>query len=242
MLLGFSTGAMFRQIPSVSKEIIDICREIGCNTIELSAKTDEEVALLKGLIESRESLAGFEYVSLHTCPGYGVMYQKDAKSVEILEKLQKAYDRFGCKCLVVHPSEVEDWSVFEKFSFKLAVENMSLDNPSVFFLPEHLESIFEKNKDYKMTFDVKHAFESGGKKLAEDLYETFKDKIVEIHLSGYNPRATKHEHRPLIETRQTEILDFVKDKQHLPIIIESDCESAGQMKTEFEYIKESLKD
>ncbi|MDD5489146.1 MAG: hypothetical protein PHP25_00485 [Candidatus Moranbacteria bacterium] len=241
MLLGFSTGAIFRKTPSISREIIDICREIGCNVIELSAKTDEEINLLGDLIESGEKLDDFEYVSLHT-PGNGFMFRKDAKHRDALRKFQRAYDHFGCKHLVVHPSEIEDWKVFDEFSFDLAVENMSEDNPSPFYLPEQLQGIFEKNKDFKMTFDVKHAFESNGerKNLPEELCEAFKEKIVEIHLSGYNPQVTKHEHRPLVETLQDEIIDFVKDKQHLPIIIESDCESAGQMKAEYEYVKNIL--
>ncbi len=93
-----------------------------------------------------------------------------------------------------------------------------------------------------MTFDVKHAFESdsGKNNLAQKLYDNFKDRITEIHLSGYNPQATKHEHRPLVETKQNEIIEFVKDKQHIPMIIESDCQDALQMKAEYEYIKNLL--
>lgn len=238
MLLGFSTGAIFRKIPSISQEIIDICKKIGCNAIELSAKTDEEIDLLGDLIESGDKLDDFKYISLHT-PGNGFMFKKDAKHRDALSKFQRAYDHFGCKYLVVHPSEIEDWKVFDEFSFDLAVENMSEDNPSPFYLPEHLENIFEKNKNYKMTFDVKHAFESNGerKNLPEELYAAFKDKIAEIHLSGYNPNATKHEHKPLVITNQSEIVNFVKNKQHLPIIIESDCTDVEQMKREYEYIK-----
>ncbi len=242
MLLGFSTGAIFRQVPSISREIIDICRKIGCNAIELTAKTDEEISLFDRLIKSGESLADFEQISLHA-PGYGISFKKDERHRKILEILQRVYDHFGCKHLVVHPPEVEDWSVFDEFSMSLAVENMSADHPMKFFLPEQLAEIFAKNKNYGMTFDVKHAFESSGerKNLPEELYEAFKDRIAEIHLSGYNPKAKKHEHPPLVKTKQTEIVDFVKDKWHLPIIIESDCESVEQMKEEYEYINNLLK-
>ena len=141
----------------------------------------------------------------------------------------------------MHPSHINNWTVFDGFSFRLAVENQSKD--SAYYLPEQLDNIFEKNKNFKMTFDVKHAFESSGerKNLPEELYAAFKDKIVEIHLSGYDPQATKHEHKPLVTTNQPEIVNFVKDKQHLPIIIESDCESVEQMKVEYEYIKNILK-
>lgn len=242
MLLGFSTGAMFRQVSSVSKEIIDICRKIGCNAIELNAKTDEEINLFDGLIKSGESLADFEYVSLHA-PGYGINFRKDEKHRKVLNKLQEVYDHFGCKCLVAHPPEIEDWSVFDEFSFDLTVENMSEDNPMKFYLPEQLSKIFAKNSEYKMTFDVKHAFESNSERinLPRELYEEFKERIVEIHLSGYDSQATKHEHKPLVATNQPKIVNFVKDKQHLPIIIESDCENVEQMKAEYEYIKNILK-
>lgn len=143
---------------------------------------------------------------------------------------------------MAHPPEVEDWSIFDEFSFNLAVENMSEDSPRQFYLPEQLSEIFAKNREYKMTFDVKHAFESNSerKNLPEELYAAFKDKIVEIHLSGFNPNAIKHAHPPLVETKQDEIIDFVKNKQRLPIIIESDCESVEQMQAEYKYIKNIL--
>lgn len=237
MILGFSTGAMFRQVPSVSKEIIDICREIGCNAIELNANRIEEVDLFEELMKSGENLSAFEHISLHS-PGIGVRYGDDATTLELLGKLEKAYEHFHCRNLVAHPHLVDDWSVFKKISFNLACENMSSEVP--FCFPEQLRDIFDKNQEFKMTFDVKHAFESGGQKLAKDLYETFKNRIVEIHLSGYNPNATKHEHKPLVITNQSEIVNFVKDKQHLPIIIESDCESPEQMKEEYEYVKNLL--
>ncbi|MFA5926167.1 MAG: hypothetical protein WC831_04490 [Parcubacteria group bacterium] len=241
MLLGFSTGAIFQKVPSISQEIVDICCGIGCNAIELNANRLEEVDLLEGFMNSGGHLSGFEYISMHS-PGINVFYKKDRATLSLLKKLEKAYRHFGCKHLVVHPSLVEDWGVFENFSFNLAVENMSLDNPAPFFLPEHLESVFEKDRDYEMTFDVKHAFESSAerKNLPEEIWQQYKKIIVELHISGYNPQATKHEHKPLATTKQTEIVNFVKDKQHLPIIIESNCESVEQMKEEYEYIKNLL--
>lgn len=238
MILGFSTGTVFRKIPSISKEIIDICRGIGCNAIELNAMTLDEVELYDSLIKSEENLSDFKYVSMHS-PGIGVVYKSDAMMKELLKKLEEAYAYFNCKYLVVHPSLIDSWEVFNNFPFKLAVENMSRDTAPL-HTPDQLKDIFEKNKNYKMTFDVKHAFESGGEKLAEDIYKTFEDRIGEIHLSGYNPNATKHEHRPLVAMNQPEIVNFVKDKQHIPIIIESDCEDAAQMKVEYEYIKNLL--
>ena len=239
MPLGFSTGAIFRKIPSISKKIINVCREIGCNAIELSAMTANEVEFFDNLIKSSERLSDFKYISMHS-PGIGVIYKKDTRTREILNKLEKAYVHFDCSSLVVHPALVEDWSVFDDFSFNLAIENMSKDVP--FYLPEQLKEIFKKDKNYSMTLDVKHAFESnsGRKDLPAELYEAFEDKIVEIHLSGYNPNAKKHEHKPLIVTNHPEIVNFVKDKQHIPIIIESDCEDVEQMKAEFEYIKKIL--
>ena len=90
MLLGFSTGAIFRQVPSVSKEIIDICREIGCNVIELSVMTLEEAELLRSLVSLGDNLSDFKYVSMHS-PLANVTYKNDSETKKLLEKLEKAY-------------------------------------------------------------------------------------------------------------------------------------------------------
>jgi hypothetical protein len=159
----------------------------------------------------------------------------------MLRRIEKAYLHFNCNYLIVHPSLVEDWSIFEEFYFNLAIENMSKDT-ALLYSSEQLKYIFEKNKDFSMTFDIKHAFESdfGRDNLAQELYDSYKEKIVEIHLSGYNPKTNKHEHKPLSATNQPEIVNFAKDKQHIPMIIESDCENPEQMKMEYEYIKNIL--
>jgi len=240
MILGFSTGAIFREVPSISNEIVNICRKLGCNAIELNTARVEEVDLFDNFIKSGETLSDFEYISMHS-PGIKIVYKNNPKTIELLKKLEKAYKHFNCQYLVVHPSLIEDWSIFNRFSFNLAVENMSKDSQS-FFLPEQLKKVFALNKKYSMTFDIKHAFESNleGDKLPQEIYDNFKDKIVEIHLSGFDPHVKKHEHKPLVETNQPEIVNFLKNKLDIPIIIESDCKDIKQMKIELNYIKKLL--
>ena len=51
--------------------------------------------------------------------------------------------------------------------------------------------------------------------LAKDFYSKFKDRIAQIHLSGYTGY-----HDPIFQTKQEEIIKAIQDFE-VPIIIES---------------------
>lgn len=233
MLLGFSSGAMYKTYPSSSKEIVDLCFSLGCNAIELNVASVEETKMLEENIEKiKDSLAKFDYVSLHS-PGIKVIFRDDEATKKILDVFQRAYDSFKCRCLIVHPDKVEDWKVFDNYHFNIAVENMSDDVP--FATPENLKPIFENNPSYKMVLDVNHAYKTyNSPKLANELSSAFSDKISEIHLSGYETL-----HDLLYQTNQLDIIQSVPSK-NLPIIIESCCNTIEDMKREYEYIKQNL--
>jgi hypothetical protein len=233
MLLGFSTGVMYKKYPSSSKEIVDLCLGLGCNAIELNVASVKETELLEENIEKiQASLAKFDYVSLHS-PGIKVIFRNDETTKEILNVFQLAYNTFQCQCLVVHPDKVEDWKVFDNYHFNIAVENMSDDVP--FATPENLNPIFEKNPNYKMVLDVNHAYKTyNSPKLTTELSAAFRDRISEIHLSGYDTF-----HDPLYRTKQLDIIQSVPSKK-LPIIIESGCDTIEDMEKEYDYIKQNL--
>lgn len=233
MLLGFSTGAMYKTYPSSSKKIVDLCLDLGCNAIELNIASIEETKMLARNMEKiKDRLEKFNYVSLHS-PGIKVIFRNNAKTKKILDVFQLAYDMFRCQYLVVHPDKVEDWKVFESYRFNIAVENMSDDVP--FATPEKLKPIFENNPNYKMVLDVNHAYKTHkSSKLTNELSVAFRDRIAEIHLSGYDTF-----HDPLFQTKQSDIIQSIPNK-NLPIIIESSCDTIEDMKKEYDYIKQNL--
>lgn len=74
--------------------------------------------------------------------------------------------------------------------------------------------------------------------LADNLILEFRDRIREIHLSGY-----KIFHEPLHQTGQVEIIKACKEI-NVPIIIESTFEASDGIegiKKEFDYIIKGLK-
>ncbi len=224
---------MYKTYPSTSKEIIDLCLDLGCNAIELNVATIEEAQMLEENMDKiKNSLTKFKYVSLHS-PAIKFIYRNDEETRKLLKIFQRAYIEFNCQCLVVHPHVIEYWGVFDAFNFKIAVENMSDDVP--FATPEKLKPIFENSPNYRMVLDVNHAYKTyESPKLADELSVAFKDKIAEIHLSGY-----EFFHDLLYQTKQLDIIQSIPDK-NLPIIIESYCVTIENMKKEYEYVKQNL--
>lgn len=234
MLLGFSTGATYKMYPSTSKEIVDIFLDLGCNAIEINVATIEETKMLKENMDKiKDSLAKFEHVSLHS-PGIKFIFQNDESTKKILDIFQEAYDKFNCQYLVVHPHLVEDWKIFDNFKFNIAIENMSDDVP--FTTQENLRPVFENNPNFKMVLDVNHAYKKYmSSKLADELSAAFRNKIAEIHLSGYDTF-----HDLLYKTKQLDIIKSIPDK-NLPIIIESSCDTIIEnLVKEYSYIRRNL--
>lgn len=232
MLLGFSSGTAYKNIPSTSEEIVDACLEIGCNAIEIFAANNKELLMLKENIDKiKKKLGNFDYVSLHS-PCGKLSYKNNEKTYDILQVLQEAYDKFNCKSLVVHPNNVKEWSVFDDFSFTIAIENLSNDVP--FFNVDQLNRLFIKHPKFKMVLDVSHAYKNDPNfKLTKELINNFSDRIVHIHLSGHEIM-----HEPLFKTKQIKIIKNIP--KNLPIILEGDCQTIENMKREYLYVKKNL--
>ncbi|MHB8903535.1 MAG: hypothetical protein ACYC40_00295, partial [Patescibacteria group bacterium] len=137
-----------------------------------------------------------------------------------------------------HPDLVDDWSVFNGIKINWAIENMD-DRKNNFKNVEDLQTFFNEHQSWSLVLDVGHC-NSNDKSmiLANDLIKEFKDKIREIHLSGY-----KIFHEPLHQTQQIEIIKSCRELD-VPIIIESTFELSDGVvgvKKEFDYIIENLK-
>jgi hypothetical protein len=223
MLLGFSTGCLYKTHERIAKETFAFFRSLGCNAIELKCQDDEHILKLINEI-SRVDLLGFQYISLHAPITF---------TVETLELIAKAHEKFHFECIVIHPDEVENWEIFSRFDLPFAIENMDWTKTIGKYV-DSMQAIFQK-LDTKMVFDINHCLTNDPSLfLAKEMAEQFEDRITEVHLSGF-----ESSHELLHITEQLEILQAIPNK-NLPIIIEGVCESEEEAKKEFAYIKKYL--
>ncbi len=228
MLLGFSSGCLWKTHNRLAKETFDIFKSAGSNAIEIMCFDMADAPLLKNI--PLEDLRGFEHVSLHA-PIFANV--SDEELGEILHQIEIAHQKIGFAYVVVHPDTISNWDVFAKFSIPFAIENMDNLKTSCKSVAD-LEKIFQQI-DVKMVLDVNHCFANDPTmKLAGEFMEAFRDRIVGFHLSGFETF-----HDPLYKTQQQGILDAIFDKK-LPIIIESVCDSIEEINNEYLYIKNKL--
>jgi len=232
--IGFSQGVLFK-LYNVNKEAnIKLLKDCGSNAIEANCHHASDVVFLSILLEHIKA-HDFEYVSLHA--PVNVRYGNNIETKELLQKLEDFYSQLDAKLIVIHPDLVDDWSVFEGFKMKWAIENMD-DRKKSFKDLNDLEQFFSEYPKWWLVLDVGHV-NSNDKTmiLAEELIRAFRDRIVEIHLSGYEKF-----HDPLHRTKQIEIIDCCKDL-FVPIIIESvfdPNDGLEGVKRELDYILKNL--
>lgn len=223
MLLGFSTGVLHKTHSSISREIFEIFRALGCNAIELTCRSEDDILKLLREIKPAD-LGGFVHVSIHA---------PDVVTINTLELLQRAQEIFHFNLIVIHPDEIENWEIFSRFDLPLAIENMDWKSERGKYV-DSLQVIFE-NFDTNMVLDVNHCFSNDpSMTLAGEMIKEFGSRISQIHVSGFETH-----HEPLFKTQQVEILNSIENR-NLPIIIESECETIEDAKSEFEYVKKHL--
>lgn len=230
--IGFSHGNLFKVHDVYTPENISLLKACGSTAIELNCHHVREAELLGKILPF---IQGFDYVSLHTpCD---TRYGNNPETRDLLGRLEKAYVKAGAQLAVVHPDLVDDWSVFNGYAIEWAIENMDARKDD-FKDVASLTDFFTHHPSWSLVLDVGHCNDiDKTMSLAEDLAAAFKDRIKEIHLSGYEVF-----HDPLHRTKQTEIIDCCA-LLDCPIIIESTFEiSDGTegIKKEFDYILSNL--
>lgn len=213
-----------------SKQAIDIYKECGDSAIETCVNDMSRVAKLDEIIPFVKS---FSYKSIHLPSD--VIYKKDSKIIQLLDKVARYYKKIDADLVLVHPDVVDDWRVFENYKMNWAIENMD-NRKEKYRTAQELEDFFEKKPDWKLVLDLNHCYSNDSTmKLADDIIVRLKNKIAEIHLSGY----TRY-HEPLFKTKQKFIIDYCV-KLDVPVIIESTFDSVDEVKKEYNYIIENLK-
>jgi len=238
MIIGLTTGFLYdssipceKQEKSISQEMIKKCKKLGCNAIELNCIGGFYDTSLRDLARiDKKDLLGFEHVSIHA-PCKGAIFTNNKKTKQVLRLLEAESKRLGINLVVFHPDSIDDWEVFEIFDMPIAIEN--LDNRKKTFKNiEDMKKAFKLLPNCKFVLDVNHCkTNDSSMKLAQDFIDNFKDRLAEIHVSGFQDY-----HYPIYKTKQIEILDAIPDS-NIPMIIESCCNSLKEAKKEIVYIK-----
>jgi|AntRauTorcE11897_2_1112592.scaffolds.fasta_scaffold13269_3 sugar phosphate isomerase/epimerase len=230
--IGFSQGVMHKKLDPCSKESIKILRSTNTNAIEVHYRGEDSLNRIK---ETLKQIKEFKYRSMHA-PSF--IYRDNQETRDLLDKVVKFYNLIGASLAVVHPDKVENWNVFNNYpDINWAVENMDEQKDRYTGVKDFVE-FFKENDNWGMVLDLGHCKANDKTmKLAQDFIDAFKDRIKEIHLSGYEIL-----HEPLFRTKQKEIIKPC-NQMDVPIIIESTFEiddSKEEVLKEFNYILESL--
>lgn len=228
MIIGFSTGCLYKTHDRLSPETINFFRKAGCNAIEIMFYSVSDAEKFLKLKDSY--FEGFEFTSVHA-----PMYKGGEidEYIRAMNAIGEVHSRVGFDSVVLHPDMFDDFSFLKRFDLPFAIENMDNRKKSCKDVTD-LRQVFNKF-NVPMVLDMNHCFSNDSSmKLADDLVKAFRPKIEEIHLSGFDTF-----HDPLFKTKQEIIMDAMPDTS-LPIIIESGLGSVEEISIELEYIKRHL--
>lgn len=226
--VGFSTGSLYKSQNTV--QALRTFASAGCTCTELGFVRLNEWDWLDQV--TKDHLAPFCYVSFHA-PIHD--YGQNKITQEILDRLTNFHTTIRALDLVViHPDPINDFSALAASGLPIGIENMDTRKVSGQTV-ESLEPIFRRYSEWKMVLDVNHVFtKDPGMGLADKLKHAFRQKIAQVHVSGYSSS-----HEPLYQTQQTEIMAAAADLD-VPIILES-VVAPNRVQTELDYVLSYLK-
>lgn len=233
MKIGFCNGVFYKLKKSrFSPEVMEKFDSLNCNAIELFPQGEKHLDMMIDVL-SKDVYSKYEWVSMHA-PSY--FCKNNEKTRRIFEKLRKVVLKFDIKNVTFHPDRIIDWDIMNEISdLPVSLENMDVDKrlgKSVF----DMERLLKKG-NFGLTLDVQHCYTNDQTmNTASEFISTFKDKIKEIHLSGFDPDKL---HVPLHTVGQDIIINSVKDLD-IPIILETTFESFDDIEKELEYVKKRL--
>jgi hypothetical protein len=232
--IGLTTGCMYKTISPFSPEIINLCRQVSLDAIEINCVGG---FAQNGMPASRiiiEELDGFKHRSLHAPCANGFSYGNNEATKNTLRNIADICDRLNISLVVFHPDTIYSWELFKNLPFNWAIENMDYRKIKGVY-PQDLQEIFNQ-LDCGFVLDLNHCYSvDKSMYLATRLIEKFQNRIKEIHLSGFTAY-----HEPLYQTKQyEEIIKFLPDLD-VPIILEAVFNSAEEAYLEYNYVYQSL--
>lgn len=205
---GFSTGAVAL---SDYRRALNVTAHLGLRSVEISAlRLDEVSPLLRDL--ANLDLNAYSYISFHAPSSFSA-----SEEAELAAML---YDGIPNEWpIILHPDAIKDFSVWERFGLRLAIENMDRRKHDGRTANE-LEQIFSSLPHARFCFDIGHARQCDPSMTeAYRMLKRFARRLVEVHLSEVNSES-KHDplsYGSVMAYRQVAGLI----PEHVPIILES---------------------
>ena len=235
MIIGFGNGDFWKlhttETNRFEDSFLQSLIEAETNAVELHCRDIESLDFL--LMYNMHSLAKFHFVSVHSL---NFAYDDNDMSHNILQKIEQVCAKCHVKNVVFHTDNVLNWDVIAQYkNIPVSIENMD-DRKKFGRTLADIQLILDKY-DFGLTLDLQHCFVNDPTmQLAKDLQTTFKDRIVEYHISGFDKNAL---HYPLYKTNQNIIIESLAYKK-VPIIIESVFDTFDDSQKELYYIQERL--
>ena len=219
-MLGISIGSVHKIVGDDKdrNEYIKYIRDCGLKfeAIELNALDSDFI--LTG--DNRDYLDTMKSVSIHLMP---------------VSNFWKAILQYDFKYWIGHSDRdyIKDEIIELDRKNTLLIEN--LDAETLLKIPENYFNELIENFD--ICFDISHEL-SKGLDLCKFNLAMYKDKIKEIHISGYNKKC----HVPFYYGTLLEIAESLKRNNllELPIIMEYNFDNLEEMEHEYNLLKETL--
>ena len=208
-LLGFSTGALFRDDLARGVEAV---RDMRLEAIELSALRKRELPGLVDFVESAK-LDAFTYISVHAPTDY--LPDEEPDVARILLELSR---RHGWP-VVIHPDCISNVDLWRPFEEHLCIENMDKRKP-IGRTVEELRPLFEAYPGARLCFDIAHAHQVDTSMTeAYRILREFGPRICQLHVSEV---TSKSKHDRISEAVLSAFLDVsVLLPKTVPVILET---------------------
>ena len=200
----------------------------GANAMEISFGAERIYKLLLSK-DAGHRFDDFEYLSMHAP---GVAWQGNPESHHYLQMLAHLCEKFPIQNIVVHPDTVVDREVFLQYpELPISIENM--DNLKTFGKSvSDIQNILDKYP-FGLTLDLQHCYTNDPTmQLAAEFHKTLGDRLVQYHISAYDPEEL---HVTLYNHNQDLIIEHLEQK-NIPIIIESCEKYYAEAEIELNYI------
>lgn len=173
LVIGFPSGVLEGSLPT---EALEHYRVAGFPTVEIHPQSPED-PLFDG------ARHGFHEPSVH------LPCQSSLRECDRLAVAHAALDR-GYARIVVHPNVIHTFSLWRELGKNLLIENLDFRSPG-FQWVEDLQPLMEQLPDARFCLDVGHAW-NGSVRQGVRLFETFRDRLAEVHFSEIDLKEARH--------------------------------------------------
>jgi len=239
-LICLSTGLVYK-LENDRNKMIEMLKTFEPDGIEINFAQPDFLFDFKISSKNIKYLNSLKFVSIHL-PWAGVSYDSNYLTNKIFDKIIALTKKIKIHNLVVHPLEIEDFSIFSNLKLPVSIENEDPKWPS-FSLPKDFINIFNENRKLHFNFDFAHAGLVSDKNIS-DFIKAYRNRIIEIHLSGLSKGNKDHWFlKPHDSASNRSLIKKLKLLKNTNIVLECvarDFEDLKKTNTEIEYIRELL--